>query len=210
MNTQEKIKNYFDSLECFEKGHIIRLCNCLTFEDVSQREAQKKLFDWLIDSYLCFTGQKANNKILILTGKQGIYKTSFLNFLCPIEIFNRRHFGYINLDKDDIFTRIDITQKIFINIDDQINSFTNEDYEGLNSLLLLEEVKEPYKSDVKKSKRIANFCASSTNPITKKLPDNYIILPITNINPAYQRVDIYSMWAEVRELVNCGVNLINK
>jgi len=205
------ILHFFDNLPYKGKGFIDKLSEQLIVENLAiniDNMSYKELFKyyfrkWLYACYNCFTGVQKNDVMLILIGAQGKYKTSFLNFLCPAEISEYNYTGHINPVLSDYNTATYLTEKIFINVDDQMETIFGKDYNSMKSIISQDflPLRKLYKVSHKRRMRIANFCGSVNEPRFLRDSNNrrYLCFLIKDIKPTYSNVDIKAVWAEVRE-----------
>lgn len=219
------INQYFEDIPFKGTGFIDKFIEQIILEDLSivvDNKNYNELFSyyfrkWLYACYNCFMGYQKNDVMLILIGAQGKFKTSFLNYLCPKDISEYNYTGHINPVLSDYNTATYLTEKIFINVDDQMETIFGKDYNSMKSIISQDflPLRKLYKANHKRRMRIANFCGSVNEPRFLRDSNNrrYLCFLIKDIKPTYSNVDINSMWAEVREEVkklNNNLYLFNK
>ena len=98
--------------------------------------------------------------VLVLTGEQGKFKTTFLDLLCPEELKSYLFTGKIDPQGKDIQTLI--AEYLFINIDDQLKALNKRDENELKNLITTPRVKyrRPYDTYIEEYPHLASFIAS--------------------------------------------------
>lgn len=183
------IKKYFEMLEIRESE---------TFD----REILYKLFQkWLVSAVNNVLKKRQNDVMLVLMGDQGKKKTSYLEHLVPKELKEKYYYvGHIEPSLTNNNTANYLCEKFIINIDDQLDSIFNKDFNALKSIISTTQVtnRRVYSVYDKTRKRIANFVGSVNN--TSFLIDSenrrYFVLNIAEINPDYWNIDPKQIWAE--------------
>ena len=101
-----------------------------------------------------------NHTCLVLTGKQGKFKTTFLDLLCPPALHGYSYTGKIYPQEKDTFTYIG--QNLIVNIDDQLKALNKRDENELKNLITCPMVKYrmPYDKYVEEHPHLASFVAS--------------------------------------------------
>ena len=118
----------------------------------------KKWFVAMVASWM--KDEVVNHQVLVLIGKQGIYKTTWLEHLIPPEL--RQYCCKMNnagdLNKDE---RLRIAEFGMINMD-EIDALNNRELNQLKSLITTKDVNEraPYAYSKERRIRLASFCAS--------------------------------------------------
>ena len=204
------IKSYFDGLKLKTFGNIERLANCIRLDtelDINiDGNDYKKLWHiyfrkWLIACYLCSMEIKHNDVMLILIGAQGRFKTSFLNNLCPSALHNYVVCSHINPSLTDYNTANYLAEKMFLNIDDQMETIFGKDYNSMKAIVSAPDVtnRKLYASSARKRTRIANLCGSVNESRFLRDSNNrrYLCFKIVDIDPDYRLIDMDQVWAEV-------------
>lgn len=139
--------------------------------DWSEEEKQKLYARWLQEFKMWVVGMvagwmrmdNANQAVLLLIGKQGIYKTTFLEYLLPPEL---RHYctklsSTRELKKDD---RLRIVEFGMVNLD-ELDAMGRHEMNVLKSVITATDVNErvAYGHTKERRPRIASFCGSSNN-----------------------------------------------
>ena len=101
-----------------------------------------------------------NHTCLVLTGKQGAFKTTWLNYLCPKSLSRYLYTGKIDPQNKDTLTYI--SEYLFLNIDDQLKELNKKDENELKSLITAPFVKyrRPYATFIEEYPHLASFMAS--------------------------------------------------
>ena len=207
------IDNYFRRDRSHRFGELQRLMDCVVLDRNVQIEIDglgyRHLFEeyftkWLKACYICMRGRKFNDVMLILIGAQGRHKTSFLNYLCPPSLKDFMHTGHVEPNLKDYMTASYLVEKIFINVDDQMEQIFGKDYNAMKSIISQDVVTRRllYKRHSIHQRRIANFCGSVNEAGFLRDSNNrrYLCFAIEDIKTDYSKVDMDSVWAEVAEL----------
>lgn len=211
---QHPIKDYFANLKPLPgTNNFLKLCSQIelseldiTYEGKTYQELFQEYFlKWLIATYLCANEIKHNDMMFILIGPQGIFKTSFLNYLCPKELQDYRVTGHIVPSITDRNTATFLSEKFLVNIDDQMEKIIFTDYQRMKAIISASDVtySKKYKND-KKRTRIGNFVGSINTP--QFLVDNenrrYLCFQLDNIKRTYTNVDIDKVWSEIKYIAS--------
>lgn len=157
------VKEYFKGLQAVnpqDNGAIYRLASTVM---VSNPEKwQEYLTKWLIAvlaNSMEDTGCQ-NHTCLVLTGDQGKFKTTWLDYLCPKSLQSYLFTGKIDPQNKDILTLI--AEYLFINIDDQLKALNKRDENELKNLITTPAVKyrRPYDVYIEEYPHLASFMAS--------------------------------------------------
>ena len=118
----------------------------------------KKWFVAMVASWM--NDDVVNHQVLVLIGKQGIYKTTWLEHLIPPELrqYCCKMSNAGDLNKDE---RLRIAEFGMINMD-EIDALNNRELNQLKSLITTKDVNEraPYAYSKERRIRLASFCAS--------------------------------------------------
>lgn len=101
-----------------------------------------------------------NHTCLVLTGEQGKFKTTWLDYLCPKPLKSYLFTGKIDPQNKDVLTLI--AEYLFINIDDQLRELNKRDENELKNLITTPAVKyrRPYDTYIEEYPHLASFMAS--------------------------------------------------
>ena len=118
----------------------------------------KKWFVAMVASWM--NDDVVNHQVLVLIGKQGIYKTTWLEHLIPPELrqYCCKMSNAGDLNKDE---RLRVAEFGMINMD-EIDALNNRELNQLKSLITTKDVNEraPYAYSKERRIRLASFCAS--------------------------------------------------
>lgn len=211
------IRKYTDSLQLKSLGQLQKLMRAVKLDPNIEGEIEGKnyrqLFElyfvkWLMACYKCMTGEKFNDVMLLLVGAQGRHKTSFLNFLCPKGLDDYRHTGHIEPTLNNYLTASYLVEKVWINVDDQMENIFGKDYNSMKSIISQDKVSRRllYAKHSIQQTRIANFCGSVNEAGFLRDSNNrrYLCFAIEDIDTSYSEVDMDSVWAEVKELAEAA------
>ena len=137
------------SSEACERSHVDRLW----------RLCFKKWFVAMVASWM--RDEVVNHQVLVLIGKQGIYKTTWLEHLIPPELraYCCKLSNANQLTKDD---RLRIAEFGLINLD-ELDAMTPRELNQMKSIITSTDVNEraAYAYTKERRVRLASFCASS-------------------------------------------------
>ena len=132
-----------------------------SLDDNSQerwRKVFKKWFVAMVASWM--SDEVVNQHVLVLIGKQGIYKTTWLERLLPPELrgYGSKLANLHDLTKDD---RLRIAECALINID-EIDALNDRELNQMKSVITAADVNEraAYAYSKERRMRLASFCAS--------------------------------------------------
>lgn len=118
----------------------------------------KKWFVAMVASWM--KDEVVNHQVLVLIGKQGIYKTTWLEHLIPPELrsYCCKMSNMSDMNKDE---RLRIAEFGMINMD-EIDALNSRELNQLKSLITTSDVNEraPYAYSKERRIRLASFCAS--------------------------------------------------
>lgn len=209
------INQYFLNNKYQGTGHIEALAKTIIIDKIIN-DQNYNIYDewfllfkrWMVASVACMLGKSPNHVMLLLSGGQGIGKTTWLNRLCPPELDkDYRVTGHINPDLKDDNTANFLAEKIFINIDDQLDNIMNRDFNQIKSIITVDKInnRKKYAHFEKSRKRIANLIGSVNQD--RIFIDNenrrYLFLKVTDIDMNHN-VNIDHVWAEVYQLLMNG------
>jgi predicted P-loop ATPase len=156
------VKQYFSDLSAWDEvtDHIGQLA-----ATVKARNPEfwiPYLKKWLVSVVAnVFIDEKcANHTMLVLTGAQGKYKTTWLENLTPKTLTNYLYTGKLNLESKDSLTLI--AEYLFINIDDQLKQLHKKDENELKNLITINSVKyrRPYDPIITEYPHLCSFMGS--------------------------------------------------
>ena len=176
-------------------------------------EAQKlwricftKWFVAMVASWL--KDEAVNQQVLVLIGRQGIYKTTWLEHLLPPELraYSCKMANSTQLNKDE---RLRIAEYGLIALD-EIDAMGPKELNVMKSVITASDVSEraAYGYTKERRVRLASFCASGNKQeFLTDLTGNRRWLPfqVENIqNPFYITLPYEQIYAEARYLVDMG------
>jgi predicted P-loop ATPase len=155
------VKDYFNQLQKYtgDKDFILELSKTITVKNSNWYEYLKK---WLVSvvANVFIDDYCANHTMLVLTGEQGKFKTTWLESLVPNELKKYNYTGKLNLENKDTLTLI--SEYFLINIDDQLKQLHKRDENELKNLITINSIKyrRPYDKMINEHPHLASFCAS--------------------------------------------------
>ncbi|MAY88113.1 MAG: hypothetical protein CML02_15535 [Pseudooceanicola sp.] len=224
VNKYDPFQEYFNSLPDWDKktDHIALFLDSIkTNNDVNFRWAFKK---WFVAMIACALDKKpVNQTALILIGKQGVGKSTWIENLIPFELKNYVSSGMINpADKDTV---ISLSECILINME-EMGSFSTKQVEVFKEIITKSTIKlrRAYGTYSKDFIRRASFIGSTNNKaLLKDVTGNRRFL-VFEAQSFYSNVnfDIDKIYAQAYQLWKDGfqywfdssdqstVNLINE
>ena len=176
---------------------------------VRWRSVFKKWFVAMVASWL--NDEVVNQHVLVLIGKQGIYKTTWLERLLPPELraYGTKLSNLHDLDKDD---RLRLAESALINID-EIDALTDRELNQMKSIITASDVNEraAYGYSKERRLRLASFCASGnkrefltdTTGNRRWLPFEVESIDSPFLNPI---VPYHLIYAQAKYLLDHGFN----
>ena len=162
-------KAYFYSLPKWQEGdtdYIRQLADTVTLADHSPETRHTFylcLKKWLVAMVAGFLSDRVNHEILVLIGRQGIYKTTWFHFLLPPEL--RNYYVAKNnsrrMSKDD---RLLMAESGLICLE-EIVSMTDEEVDQIKAAVSLPQVVEraAYARNKEVRPHIASFCGTGNH-----------------------------------------------
>ena len=168
----------------------------------------KKWFVGMVASWL--KDEVVNHQVLVLIGRQGIYKTTWLEHLIPTELraYCCKLANTTQINKDD---RLRLAEFGLINLD-ELDSMSSRELNTMKSIITATDVNEraAYGYNKERKIRLASFCASSNRrEFLTDITGNRRWLPfeVENIQNPYETILPYErMYAQARYLIQYGFN----
>ena len=157
------LRDYIRSLPLYDEAAgdwIGELANQVRV--IGDQERWVKVFTkWFVGMVASWMDDEVvNQHVLVLIGKQGIYKTTWLERLLPPELrgYGTKLSNLHDLDKDD---RLRLSESALINID-EIDALTERELNQMKSIITSSDVNEraAYAYNKERHIRLASFCAS--------------------------------------------------
>ena len=172
------------------------------------RTCFKKWFVAMVASWLY--DNVVNHQVLVLIGKQGIFKTTWLEHLIPPHLrdYCCKLANATQLSKDD---RLRIAEFGLINMD-ELDAMTPRELNSIKSVITASDVNEraAYGYTKERRVRLASFCASSNNrEFLTDITGNRRWLPfeVESIqNPFFTTLPYNLMYAQARHLIEQDFN----
>lgn len=204
------IHEYFTNLQPNNDNvdYIAQLCNTVT---VGNPQKWNEYFTkWMVAVVANAMTDKGcqNHACLVLTGGQGLFKTTWLDNLAPKKLSSYIYTGKIDPNSKDAL--IYIAEFLFINIDDQLTQLNKQQESELKDLITTPSVKyrKPYDQYVTEYPHLASFMASEndwyflSNTIKSRrfLPFEVLRIDID----AAKKIDMDKVWAQAYALFKSG------
>lgn len=204
----DPIQNYFDSLTWDGEDHIQRLVSLVQVEHTHLFLTH--LRSWLLRAYVCgYHGgfEHRNEYFLVLTGGQGVGKTTFLQSLIPKPL--RKYYSSGVLSENDNETKHKLAG-VFIYLNDELATLGKVSTESLKSLLSegVFHYRVPYDKYHRTAVRRVSMCGT-TNDVHFLMDDTgnrrFLIHHILRANTdALLEYNIDGVWAQIRHLHQHG------
>lgn len=171
-------------------------------------ECFRKWFVAMVASWL--KDDVVNQQVLVLIGKQGIYKTTWLEHLIPplLRNYSCKMANSAQLSKDD---RLRIAEYGLIALD-EIDAMNAKELNVMKSIITASDVSEraAYAYNKERRIRLASFCASGNKQeFLSDITGNRRWIPfmVKSIqNPFYTSLPYDQIYAQAKYLIDCGFN----
>lgn len=213
----DPLKDYFNKLPAWDGhdhiGDLAKMVIVRGLEGESDDEAhkwfRKCLEKWLVAMVAgVVKDDSINHLVLILIGRQGIYKTTWFNFIIPEEL---RKYCFIKtdsskLDKDD---KLKTTENLMV-ILEEIDDMTKVELNELKAVITQDTINEraPYARNSEKRKKIASFCGTGNNlHILTDDTGNRRFMPFEAVyieNPRTHQYNYEGIYSQAMHLLNNG------
>ena len=168
----------------------------------------KKWFVGMVASWMY--DDVVNHQVLVLIGKQGIFKTTWLEHLIPpsLRAYCCKLANTTQINKDD---RLRLAEFGLINLD-ELDSMSSRELNTMKSIITATDVNEraAYGYTKERKIRLASFCASSNRrEFLTDITGNRRWLPfeVESIENPFQSILPYErMYAQARYLIQYGFN----
>ena len=207
-------KDYFYGLPKWQEGdtdYIEKLAYTVTLVDESLETRglfRRCLKKWLVAMIAGFLSDRVNHEILVLIGRQGIYKTTWFHFLLPPEL--RNYYVAKNnsrrMSKDD---RLLMAEAGLICLE-EIVSMTDEEVDQIKAAVSLPQVVEraAYARNKEVRPHLASFCGTGNHlNFLTDITGNRRWLPfeVENILSPYDHpLDYTGLYSQVMHLWQSG------
>ena len=207
-------KDYFYGLPKWQEGdtdYITSLADTVTLTDESLETRglfRRCLKKWLVAMIAGFLSDRVNHEILVLIGRQGIYKTTWFHFLLPPEL--RNYYVAKNnsrrMSKDD---RILMAEAGLICLE-EIVTMTDEEVDQIKAAVSLPQVVEraAYARNKEVRPHLASFCGTGNHlNFLTDITGNRRWLPfeVENILSPYDHpLDYTGLYSQVMHLWQSG------
>lgn len=195
----DPVKEYFNDFEDdVNSNAIAELASTVMVRNPANW--QKYLTKWLVAVVAnALNDEKCmNHTMLVLTGEQGAFKTTWLDNLCPPALRQYLYTGKVDPQNKD--TQTYIAEFFLINIDDQLRQLNKKDENEIKNMITTPNVKyrRPYDIFIQEYPHLASFMGSVngndflTDPTGSRRFLPFEVLSI-DINRA-KNIDIDEVW----------------
>ena len=204
------VRSYLDSLPEWDgHDHIANLLGMVHCRDCTPEKFDFYVRRWLVAMVAAtLDDDVVNHQIFVLLGRQGTYKTSFMNNLLPPEL--RQYFciktNSQRMTKDDAFA---LTENILIDME-EIDSMGRLEVNQLKAMASQPFVKDrpAYGRSKVRLPHRASFCATGNNLLF--LTDDtgnrrWIVFEVEHIdNPWTASINYAGVYSQIRHLIQTG------
>jgi predicted P-loop ATPase len=198
------VKDYFNKLQPWKKGdedYIMQLAN--TVQAKNDKKWNEYFRKWLIGvvANVFIDEHCANHVMLVLTGEQGKFKTTWLDNLCPKSLRPYLFTGKLNLESKDTLTLL--AEYLFVNIDDQLKQLHKKDENDLKNLITAPNVKyrRPYDPIITEYPHLCSFMGSvNGNEFLNDPTGSRRFMPFEVLNLDIDKakaIDMDKVWSQV-------------
>jgi len=205
---KEYFKNIPEWIEGIDPDYINELCNTIKCKNSNDWKLYLKKWLVAVVANIHIDEKCANHTMLVLTGEQGKFKTTWLENLCPKDLSAYNYTGKLNLESKDCLTYI--AEYMFVNIDDQLKQLHKKDENELKNLITINNVKyrRPYDPIITEYPHLCSFMASvNGNDFLSDPTGSRRFLPF-EVETIYiekaQKLNINGLWAQALHLFKSG------
>lgn len=207
-NRFHPIRDYLNALTWDGKDYFRALVGCLScpqphiaYPDGSQRLwASIALYRWLQAAIAkVMTKGKVQSPMLVLSGGQGIGKSTLARWLCPLP----EYFVEAPIDPDSKDDQFVLTRRFIWEVSELGATTRRKDRESLKAFLTKQEVtaRKPYGRYEITKPALCSF-VGTVNSVGGFLSDpsgarRFVVLELTSIDLAYQTIDRDQLWAQM-------------
>ncbi len=214
-----EIRLYFDknkskSKVSIDNGEITaptirKMFNMLQLQDAQDKDVEMyfNIFArYMIASVNSALKIKHNDVMLMLSGPQGTFKTSYLNYLTPSDLGKKKYLltGHIIPELTNSNTANALCERFFINIDDQMEVIFGQAYNSMKAIISADQItsRRAYAVYGSTRTRIANFVGTVNGAefLTDSTNRRYFVIDIEGIDKNYSKIDMNKFWKEAYEL----------
>jgi len=210
------VKEYFEGLNAFTGDPIGELADTVELAaDPASSEYRAKMFrkylqKWLVGAVanVFIEDRCANQLCFILAGPQGVFKSTWINHLCPAALNNYYIEGALDPDNKD--SMLATANNFIFNLDDYFAGITSRKINEFKGLLTKNTVKvrRSYARYAEELPKICSFIASSNEAQFLHDPTgNRRFLPFEVRKIDIERaksIDIGQVWAQAHSLYQSG------
>lgn len=215
--------DYFTNLPAWDgtTNHIADLCSMVKV--TNSEHWLEWVTKWTVGVVAgCINDKVANQQVLVITGGQGIGKTTWLNYFIPAQLADYASTGFLNPSNKDAL--IKASECMLVNMD-ELASFTSGNIESLKQLITQKTINErrPYARNAETMVKRASFCGSTNQDMFLFDEENRRLLcfkaedvdletlPLVNIDQVYAQAyamynDGFQFWFDKKENMLIALN----
>ncbi len=205
-NKYHPILEYFDSLQWLGEPIFDQLCTCFDFNPFKTEIAEQLLWRFLLGVVGKVVNQE-QNFMLVIDGKQGIGKSYFASWLCPLEKYFVE--GGLNPDSND--TKLRVIGNLLWEVGELQYTTRKADIEALKNIISqrIMTVRPPYgRHDIEKP-ITASFIGTINETGAGFLNDptgtrRFVVIKAGAIDWQYTKLNIDQLWAQVMTSYKMG------
>lgn len=202
------VKQYFKDIFPWdeETDHIAELCATVKCKNPEHWNTYFKKWLVAVVANVFIDERCANHTMVVLTGAQGKFKTTWIETLVPKSLISYLYTGKLNLESKDCLTLI--AEYFLINIDDQLKQLHKKDENELKNLITINSVKyrRPYDPIITEYPHLASFIGSINGLEFLNDPTGsrrFLPFEVESIDiKAAQGINMELVWAQAYHLFN--------
>lgn len=160
---------------------------------------------WMVGHVAQILTGQPNQVVLVLKGRQGITKTTWLNRLCPPELQDYLYIGDIEASSKD--SQVLIAERFLVNLD-ELEGMQRAEIGHLKSLITTQQVtvRRPYAHRAVVLKRKASFCGSVNKDtfLTDTTGNRRFLVVEMEALDGFHGLDINRVWSQAVHLYRAG------
>ncbi len=203
------IKEYFEQLPGYsdtERDYILELANTVNVKNPEKWVEYLKKWLVAVVANAMIDENCKNHTMLVLTGEQGAFKTTWLDNLCPIPLRPYLYTGKIDPSNKD--TQTLLAEFFLVNVDDQLKQLNKKDENDLKNMITAPNVKyrRPYDVFIQEYPHVCSFMGSVngneflTDPTGSR---RFLAFEVVQIDiDSAQVLDMNLVWKQAYHLFN--------
>jgi predicted P-loop ATPase len=207
------IKDYFDTLPPYseiEGDYILELANTIDVKNPTKWYEYLKKWLVAVVANAMIDDSCKNHTMLVLTGEQGTFKTTWLDNLCPDKLKLYLYTGKIDPNNKD--TQTLLAEFFLVNVDDQLKQLNKKDENDLKNMITAPKVKyrRPYDVFIQEYPHVCSFMGSVNGSDYLNDPTGsrrFLSFEVVQIHiKKAQAMNMDLVWKQANQLFKNGFN----